>query len=83
MLESDFDREVLDAFGLDEPGDDRGRGVMVAVEVDGGDAVDEIHRRVGEAGVDVRMEPMDVSWGRRMAILSDPDGYAVEVSAPR
>ena len=40
VLESDFDREVLDAFGLDEPGDHRGRGVMVAVEVDGG-AVDE------------------------------------------
>ena len=82
VLESDFDREVLDAFGLDDPGDDRGRGVVVAVEVDGVDAVDAVHRRAEEAGVDVRMEPRDVSWGRRMAILSDPDGYAIEVSAP-
>ena len=82
VLESDFDQEVLDAFGLDDPGDDRGRGVLVAVEVDDADAVDEAHRRAEEAGVDVRMEPRDVSWGRRMAILADPDGYAVEVSAP-
>ena len=79
VLESDFDRNVLDAFGLDEPGDDRGGGVIVAVEVDD---VDAVHRRADEAGVDVRMEPTDVDWGRRMALLADPDGYVVEVSAP-
>ncbi|MFC6838110.1 VOC family protein [Halomarina ordinaria] len=28
------------------------------------------------------MEPTDVGWGRRMALLADPDGYTVEVSAP-
>lgn len=79
VLESDFEQDILDAFGLKEPGDDRGRGVIVAVEVAD---VDETHRRAKEAGADVQMEPRDVDWGRRMAILADPDGYAVEVSAP-
>lgn len=31
VLEEDFDPDVFDAFGLDDPGDDRGNGVIVAV----------------------------------------------------
>lgn len=79
VLESDFDEEIFDAFGLDEPGENRGDGVIVAIEVDD---VDAVYSRADEAGVDIRMEPTDVDWGRRMALLTDPDGYVVEVSAP-
>lgn len=35
------------------------------------DAVDAVHRRAEEASADVRMEPRDVGWGRRVAIRSD------------
>ncbi|MFC5973603.1 VOC family protein [Halomarina salina] len=80
VLESDFEPDVLDAFGLDDPGDERGRGVIVAIEVDGPDAVDEVCEAVPDE--DVRLAPTDVDWGRRMAIVSDPDDYAVEISAP-
>lgn len=82
VLEEDFDREVLDAFGLDEPGNDRGKGAITAIEVASPASVDEICRRATEAGSTVRMEPTDVDWGRRMALLSDPDGYTIEISTP-
>ena len=81
VLESDFDDEVLDAFGLERPGDDRGRGVIVALDVGDPDAVDTICERVAESDRTVRMEPQDVGWGRRMALIADPDDYTVEISA--
>lgn len=80
VLEEDFDPDVLDAFGLDDPGDDRGSGVIVAVGVENPEEVDAVcERSTAEA---VRLEPTDVDWGRRMALLTDPDGYTIEVSAP-
>lgn len=82
VLEEDFDQEILDAFGLEEPGDDRGRGVIVAIEVDDPEEVDAVCERAEEAGETVRMDPTDVDWGRRMALLADPDDYTLEVSAP-
>lgn len=82
VLEEDFDPEILDAFGLDQPGDARGSGVIVAIEVADPDAVDAVCERVADAGETVRMEPTDVDWGRRMALVSDPDGYTLEISAP-
>lgn len=82
VLEADFEPAVLDAFGLEEPGDERGSGVIVAVGVEEPAAVDAVCERVAEAGETVRMEPTDVDWGRRMALIADPDGYTVEVSAP-
>ena len=80
VLESDFDPDVPDAFGIDDPGDERGRGVIVALEVDGPATVDEVCDRVPDESV--RLAPTDVDWGRRMALLADPDDYTVEVSAP-
>ncbi|MEY7851642.1 VOC family protein [Natrarchaeobius sp. A-rgal3] len=82
VLEEDFDEDVLEAFGLSEPGDVRGEGVIVAIEVDDADDVDEIHQRAEDEGVTVRMEPKDVSWGRRMMLLADPDEYTIEISSP-
>lgn len=82
VLEADFDPEVLDAFGLEDPGDDRGQGVIVAIDVGAPADVDAVCERVAEADETVRMEPTDVDWGRRMALIADPDDYTVEISAP-
>lgn len=82
VLESEFDQEVLDAFGLDAPGDDRGSGVIVAIAVDSPEEVDAVYERATDHGTPVRMEPTDVDWGRRMLLLADPDDYTIEVSAP-
>lgn len=79
VLESDFDQEVLDSFGLEHPGEERGMGVIVAIEVAD---VGAVYDRARAADVTVRMEPREVPWGRRMMLLSDPDGYVVEVSRP-
>lgn len=78
-LEADFDAETLSAFGLEPPGDERGRGVVVVLEV--GD-VDAVHESAGAAGADVVFGPTDVDWGRRMFLVRDPDGYVLEVSQP-
>lgn len=80
VLESDFDEDVLDAFGLDAPGDDRGRGVIVAIDVERPEAVDAVCDGLPDDAV--RMAPTAVDWGRRMALVADPDGYTVEISAP-
>lgn len=81
VLEEDFDQEVLAAFGLQKPGDQRGDGVIVAIDVDTIDTVDAVCDRAREKGIKIRMAPQDVDWGRRMALLADPDSYTVEVSA--
>lgn len=79
VIEEDFDEEVLANFGLEPPGEDRGDGAIVVVEVDD---PDEVYERAQAHGADVVMEPRDVEWGRRMMLVADPDGYVLEVSKP-
>lgn len=79
VLEEDFDEEVLAGFGLEPPGENRGDGVIVVIEVDDPDAIAE---RAREHGAEVVSEPRDVDWGRRMCLIADPDGYVLEVSKP-
>lgn len=79
MIEQDFSEEELAAFGLAPPGEDRGDGVIVVIEVDD---VTTVHERAEEAGADVVQEPMEVDWGREMFLVRDPDGYVVEISRP-
>lgn len=79
MLEEDFSEEELAAFGLTPPGEERGDGVIVVVEVDD---VEAVHEQAAAAGADVVMEPTEVDWGREMFLVRDPDGYVLEVSRP-
>lgn len=81
VLEEDFDEEILDAFGLTAPEDPRGEGVIIAIDVGEPEEVDAVCERAGSADVPLKMDPRDVSWGRRMALLADPEGYTVEISA--
>lgn len=79
VLERDFDEPVLREFGLEPPGDDRGAGVIVVLEVDD---VEAAYERAENAGADVRIEPRTVDWGRTLFLVADPDGYVIEVSKP-
>lgn len=79
VLEEDFDAETLSAFGLDPPGEERGDGVILNVEVDD---VTAVHDRARGAGADVLAEPREVEWGREILLLADPDGYVVEAARP-
>lgn len=77
VVEEDFDAETLAGFGLEPPGDDRGDGLIVVLEVDD---VEAVHERAASAGAEVLMEPREVDWGRKMFLVADPDGYVIEVS---
>lgn len=78
-LEADFTEETLAGFGLNPPGEARGEGVIIVVEVDD---VEAIHDQAASAGADVLMEPREVSWGREMCLIRSPSGYVFEVSRP-
>lgn len=50
VLERDFEESSLKEFGLEPPGDERGEGVIVVIEVDD---VETIYDRAKNAGVDI------------------------------
>lgn len=79
VVEEDFEEDAFAAFGLRPPGDDRGRGVFVVLDVDD---VDAVHERAVERGASVPAEPRTVDWGRRICLIEDPDGYVIEVGRP-
>ncbi|MFD1647835.1 VOC family protein [Haloarchaeobius litoreus] len=78
-VERDFDEETLAAFGMSPPGESRGDGVVVVLEVDD---VDAVYETADEHDADTLIQPRDVDWGRRMFLVRDPDGYVLEVSQP-
>jgi predicted enzyme related to lactoylglutathione lyase len=80
VVERTFEAETLAAFGLEPPGEDRGDGAIVVVEVDD---VAAAHEAVVAGGAgEALFEPRTVEWGREMFLARDPDGYVVEVSRP-
>lgn len=78
-IERDFDEETLAAFGMEPPGESRGDGAVIVIEVDD---VEATHDRAVDAGADVLMEPREVGWGREMFLVRSPAGYVFEVSRP-
>lgn len=78
-IERDFDEGTLAAFGMSPPGESRGDGVVVVLEVDD---VDAVYEMAEENDADTLIEPRDVDWGRRMFLVRDPDGYVLEISRP-
>lgn len=79
IIEEDFEEGVLADFGLEPPGEDRGDGAIIVIQVDD---VDAVHERADEYGAEIVFGPADVDWGRRMFLVRDPDGYVLEVSTP-
>lgn len=80
-LEHDFDQETLAMFGLDSPGSNRGDGVIIVLDVDD---VDAIYERIMDSTTpaEVLAKPQDVSWGKRLCLVRDPEGYVLELSHP-
>jgi len=79
VVQAEFDEETLSAFGMTPPGPDRGGGVVVVLTVED---VDAVHQRALDHGATVLAEPREVSWGRRLCLIEDPDGYVFELSRP-
>ncbi|WP_435317039.1 VOC family protein [Haloarchaeobius sp. TZWSO28] len=78
-IENEFDEATLDAFGLAPPGNSRGDGVIIVLEVED---VEAIYENAVEAGVEPLIKPREVDWGRKLFLVRDPDGYTLEVSQP-
>lgn len=57
-------------------------GVAVAVVLDTPAAVDEIYHQALAAGATRIMEPADMFWGDRFAMLFDPFGHRWMLTAP-
>lgn len=79
-VEADHDKEAMAVFGLEPPGSDRGRGVVIVLEVDDVDAIHE--RAVDDDTCEILSPPRQTDWGRYLCLLADPDGYVVEASQP-
>jgi len=58
-----------------------GNQLSLAFECASPSDVDEVYRRVTEAGFDGEKEPWDAFWGQRYAQLRDPDGVPVDLYA--
>ena len=58
-----------------------GNQIALALECGSPAEVDEIYRRVVDAGFEGEKEPWDAFWGQRYAQLRDPDGVGVDLYA--
>ena len=58
-----------------------GNQLALAFECDSPEDVDDVYRRVVEAGFTGEKEPWDAFWGQRYAQLLDPDGVPVDLYA--
>jgi uncharacterized glyoxalase superfamily protein PhnB len=76
-----FDTEEVIRSFLPEWTRTDGNQVALAFECSSSEEVDEIYRRVVEAGFEGEKEPWDAFWGQRYALLGDPDGTRINLYA--
>ena len=79
VLQADFDAKTLAAFGMEPPGEQRGAGAIIVIEVPD---VEAVYERAQEASATILASPQHVDWGREMMLVEDPDGYVLELSRP-
>ena len=74
--------EFLEHGGPPAPTPGHPAGIAVAVALDAPGQVDEVFRQAMAQGASQIMEPADMFWGDRFAMLSDPFGHRWMFSAP-
>lgn len=75
------DVRVLLALDDGAKGWDRVKGEGISLQFITGQDIDEIAKRVREAGVTLDTEPVDTPWGARVFRLHDPDGFKLVISS--
>ncbi len=58
-------------------------GTILIFTVPDRETVDELYAKMTAAGAFGHMEPIDVFWGSRYAIVDDPDGNHVGIMSPQ
>ncbi len=61
----------------------KGSGFAVALALAAPREVDALYRQAIAAGAQALMEPADMYWGARFAMLADPFGHRWMLNAPR
>ena len=64
-------------------GKDRVKGVGFSLQITTAQNVDEIAKRIKDAGGTLETEPTDMPWGARVFRLQDPDGFKFVISSER
>lgn len=59
-----------------------GGNTFLGFSVDTRDAVDRFYQLMSAAGRRVHLAPHEAPWGRRLAIVDDPDGNPVAIMGP-
>jgi uncharacterized glyoxalase superfamily protein PhnB len=59
----------------------KGEGFSLQITTD--QNVDDIAKRIKDAGGTLESEPTDLPWGARAFRLRDPDGFRLTISSPR
>jgi catechol 2,3-dioxygenase-like lactoylglutathione lyase family enzyme len=60
-----------------------GGSTFLGFSVDSPDAVDRLYHMMCAAGWRAHLAPHDAPWGRRLAIINDPDDNPVSIMGPR
>jgi len=61
----------------------RGPGITIGFEVEDRADVDELVERLASMGHAIEQPPYDAPWGRRYAVVEDPDGNPIGVMSAR
>ena len=72
------DGEMRD-WNLEPVTEPRGSGVVLTLRATD---VDEAHINLFRKGADILFPPRDASWGVRMFIVRDPNGFLIEIGRP-
>ncbi len=74
-------RRLTEAYDLSWP--KGSSGTILIFTVPDRETVDSLFAKMIEAGAAGHMEPIDVFWGSRYAIVDDPDGNHVGIMSPQ
>jgi uncharacterized glyoxalase superfamily protein PhnB len=64
-------------------GMNRAKGQGLSLMITTAQNVDQIAKRIKDAGGTLESEPTDMPWGARIFRLRDPDGFSLAISSER
>lgn len=80
VLEGGLSEQTLAAYGLEKVYDGPCHGVLISLEYD---TIDPVYERVKDHdNAEILIEPRTSPWDERLFLMTDPDGYVLDVAEP-